>query len=226
MSLFHDEEDGPSEPVHGLPERLPEGEKVLWQGRPSMMGLVFGAFRLRWVLFYFAAMTVFRLANLSANEAASEQLAGVLTSSMLFCAIALILIFGLSYAMSRAAVFTITSERVVMRYGAAIRKYVNVPFSKMAGAQLKRRSARVGDISMKIEGGGQPGYLHLWPFVRPFKYTRPEPMMRSIKDPDTVANLLARAVFEHAPENVRMELETREPKPEVSAPPSASIPAT
>lgn len=225
MRLFHDEEDGPVEPIHGLPERLPEGEKVLWQGRPSAMALAFNAFRLRWVIGYFVVLTVFRLANLSSTAGTPDQMTGVLTSSLAFGIVSVLLILGLSYAMSRAAVFTITSERVVMRFGAAIRKYVNVPYSKMVSAQLKRKGLRVGDISMQLEGNC-PAYLQLWPFVRPFKYSKPHPMMRGIKDPEEVAQILARAVFEHAPDNVRMDLSTKPTAPSAEMPKDASIPAT
>lgn len=225
MRLFHDEEDGPVEPIHGLPERLPEGEKVLWQGRPSAMALALNAFRLRWVIGYFVVLTVFRLANLSSTAGTPDQMTGVLTSSMAFGVLSVVLILGLSYAMSRAAVFTITSERVVMRFGAAIRKYVNVPYSKMVGAQLKRKGLRVGDISMHLEGNC-PAYLHLWPFVRPFKYSKPHPMMRGIKDPDTVAQILARAAFDHAPENVRIDLAAKPSAPPAEMPKDATISAT
>ena len=138
--------------------------------------------------------------------------------------VSVLLILGLSYAMSRAAVFTITSERVVMRFGAAIRKYVNVPYSKMTGAQLKRKGLRVGDISMQLEGK-EPAYLHLWPFVRPFKYSKPQPMMRGIKEPEEVAQILARAVFEHAPDKVRMELASGAKATSADLSPNTSVPA-
>ncbi|MEO0465000.1 MAG: photosynthetic complex putative assembly protein PuhB [Pseudomonadota bacterium] len=225
MKLFHDEEDGPVEPVKGMPEHLPDGETILWQGKPSTVALALNAFRLRWIIGYFIAMTVFRLANLSSNEAGASEFAGVMTSSLVFGLVSVALIFVLSFAMSRAAIFTVTNQRVVLRYGAAIRKYVNVPFSQMRGAQLKRKSARVGDISMQLDGPGQPPYLHLWPFVRPFEYSRPQPMMRGIEDADAVSQILARAVFETAPETVQLELGAAESKGQASAAPNSSIPA-
>lgn len=226
MSLFHDEEDGPAEPVKGMPEALPDGEDILWQGQPSAVAMAFGAFRLRWVLAYFFVMTVYRLANLSTNGGDTSQLNGVLLSSLLFCAAGLALIFGLSFVISRAAVFTITNHRVVLRHGAAIRKYVNVPFSKMSGAQLKRRGARVGDISLQLDSHKKPPYLHLWPFARPFKYSNPQPTMRGVKDAESVAQILARAVFDHAPDKVRLELGPPESPRPTKVPSKTSIPAT
>jgi hypothetical protein len=226
MSFFHDEEDGPAEPVKGLPEALPEGETILWQGRPSALALAIGAFRLRWVFGYFIVMSLYRVANLSANDAAASQINEAVLGSLVFCTAAVALILGLSFAMSRAALFTITNDRVVLRYGAAIRKYVNVPFSKMTGAQLKRRSARVGDISLQLDGPGQPPYLKLWPFARPFKYSRPEPTLRGMENAEEIAQILARAVYERAPESVRLELGVSEAEYDRGSGSTNSIPAT
>ena len=226
MTLFHDEEHGPSEPVRGMPDQLPDGETVLWQGRPSATALAFNAFRLRWVIGYFVVMTMYRLANLSTNGAEPSQLTNAVVTSVLFAAAAITLIFGLAYAMSRAAIFTITNQRVVLRYGAAIRKYVNIPFSKMESAQLKRKSVRVGDISFQLTGPGQPPYLHLWPFARPFKYSKPQPMMRGIKEPEQVAELLARAVQNHAPETVQIELAPANDDTAPDLAPGSTVPAT
>lgn len=225
MKFFHDEEDGPQEPVRGLPEQLPEGEKILWQGSPSGLALAFGAFRLRWIIGYFVVMTLFRTANLTASDAAPAALTEAVTSSLIFCAVATAIVLGLAWSMSRAAVFTITNHRVVLRYGVAIRKYVNVPFSKMGAAQLSRKSARVGDISFKVTGPGKPPYLHLWPFARPLKFSDPQPMMRGIKEPDMVAETLARAVQAQAPETVKVELGRKAEKPVRDRASASSIPA-
>lgn len=227
MKLFHDEEDGPQEPVRGLPERLPEGETILWQGQPSPIALAFGAFRVRWVIAYFVAMTTFRVANLTASDAATAAINEAVFGSLAFFGLALVIVFGLAFLMSRAALFTITDHRVVLRYGVAIRKYVNVPFVKMGAAQLSRKSARVGDISFEVTGPGRPAYLHLWPFTRPFKYSDPQPMMRAIRDPDAVADILARAVQAHAPDAVEVELGREAArKPARDRASASSIPAT
>jgi hypothetical protein len=226
MKIFHDEEDGPAEPVRGLPEALPEGEHILWQGRPSGFALAINAFRVRWVLAYFIGVTAFRVANLSANGAGSAAFNEVVISSLVFCAGSLALIFILAFAMSRAAVFTITNERVVMRYGVAIRKYVNAPFKIMKSAKLSMKSARVGDIALQVEGPGNPPYLHLWPFTRPFKFSNPQPTLRGLENPQEVAQILARAVFDRSPENIQLELGASMPAPSSSAAaPGKSVPA-
>jgi hypothetical protein len=50
------------EPVRGLPEKLPAGERILWQGTPSWRALAIRAFHARKVALYFAALVVWRLA--------------------------------------------------------------------------------------------------------------------------------------------------------------------
>lgn len=206
MSIFHDEEDGPFEPLPGIPEALPAGEKVLWQGRPSALALAINTFRIRWILAYFVGATIFRVANLSSNSAGFTEMNNAVISSVIFCAGAMVIIFAIAFAMSRATLFTITSNRVIIRHGVAIRKYVNAPFTTMKSAQLKLRSARIGDIALQFDGSAQPPYLHLWPFAKPFKFSSPEPMLRGVSDPQKVAQILGRAAFDRAPSEVQIAL--------------------
>ena len=223
MNIFMDEED-PQEPILGMPEALPEGERIIWQGRPSALALAINAFRMRWIIAYFAVMTIFRLANASTNGAGTSEMTGILVSSIVFALIAAVLVYGLSFAMSRAAVFTITDHRVIFRYGAAIRKHVNIPFSQIKGASLTRKSARIGDIALELSQPGKPPYLHLWPFARPFKYGKPQPMMRGIEQAERVSRILADAVRANAPEKVEVELgrESEPPRPNITPEPSVS----
>ena len=225
MSFFHDDDNGdPQEPVIGLPEALPAGEKILWQGQPSTFAIAVNAFRLRWVLAYFAIMTMFRVSKLSADEASTAQLNEAVIGSLIFCAGALLIIYALAFAISRAAMFTITSERVILRHGFAIRKYVNAPFETMHSAQLKLKSARVGDISLQFDSVTQPPFLHLWPFVKPFTFSKPEPMLRGVRDPQNVAKILANAAFDRAPEGVKLGA-VKAPSPaHVSEPNMGAVP--
>jgi len=49
------------EPVRGLPEKLPEGEHILWQGAPDVRALAREALGVRWVAGYFAILTIWRV---------------------------------------------------------------------------------------------------------------------------------------------------------------------
>ncbi len=225
MTFFHDEEDGPDEPVPGLPEALPEGETIVWQGRPDPLALAMGAFRLRWIILYFAGMTFWRVSAKASAGAPTEAMTGVVVISAVTFVGAIGLLMLIAYAMSRAALFTITNERVVLRYGVAVRKYVNAPFAKMVSAQLKRRSARVGDIALQLEGPGRTPFLHLWPFARPFQFSNAQPMLRGLTEVESVAQILARAARDRAPDKVRIELGNSASDKKTTAPPAAAEPA-
>ena len=58
--MSHD--DFAFEPQEGLPERLPQTEVMLWQGRPSAWALFRGAYGLRWIVAYFAVVVLWRAA--------------------------------------------------------------------------------------------------------------------------------------------------------------------
>ncbi|MGA1462008.1 MAG: hypothetical protein ACO37Y_02315, partial [Steroidobacteraceae bacterium] len=53
----HDHE---GEPVPGLPERLPEGEHILWQGAPRWTSLAVRAFHVRKLAIYFGLLMALR----------------------------------------------------------------------------------------------------------------------------------------------------------------------
>ncbi|OZB13394.1 MAG: hypothetical protein B7X53_16175, partial [Hyphomonas sp. 34-62-18] len=119
MIGFHDEEDEKGEPVRGLPQKLPEGERLLWQGSPDIAAFAIHVFHIRFVIAYFVAIGGWRAAN-EASAGAPEQISGMLISSAMGLLIGGGLILLLAWAMARSTVYTITSRRVVLRYGVAI----------------------------------------------------------------------------------------------------------
>jgi len=61
MTHVHQEHDDFAvEPIPGLPETPPEGEKILWQGAPSVWALSRDALNLYWVAGYFVALAAWR----------------------------------------------------------------------------------------------------------------------------------------------------------------------
>ena len=48
------------EPQHGLPERLPADERILWQGGPDLRRLGLRVFHLRKLALYFVALLLLR----------------------------------------------------------------------------------------------------------------------------------------------------------------------
>jgi len=43
------------------------------------------------------------------------------------------------------------------------------------------------------------GYMLLWPHARPWRFARPQPMLRSVPDAQAVAAMLAEACSHYAP---------------------------
>ena len=62
-----------SEPLKGLPEALPAGEQVLWQGVPAWRGLALDAYRVRALSVYFAVIVVARCVWLLASGVGNTE---------------------------------------------------------------------------------------------------------------------------------------------------------
>ena len=169
------------EPIPGLPGRLPEGEELLWQGSPDWVGLAQRAFHIRGMALYFAALMVWAVYN------------GTLVGIALTVAgtvLGLALIAGIAWFSARSTIYSITNRRVVLRYGVALQKCINLPFAQIGAAGIAKDTAGRGDIPLQLTGAHRLGYLQFWPHVRPWKLAKPEPMLRSLKDADAVVELL------------------------------------
>ncbi len=188
-----DDETNP-EPIPGLPEKLPAGEEILWQGSPGVVALATHAFRARAVAIYFGVVGLWRWAAMTSSGASAAEIVDTLRAIALFFAAAMALLFLLAYLMKKETIYTITSRRVVLRYGVAIRKTVNIPFRLIASASLKKHGRAHGDVALALTGPDRIAYLQLWPHARPFKYGKAEPTLRAIPDAERVAGILANAV--------------------------------
>lgn len=182
------------EPVTGLPERLPDGERMLWQGCPDWQGVARRVYRLDWLAAYFAALVAW-----SAIEAAGD---GGLVAVVPAIVVPLTLSLGalgmlavLANLTARSAVYTITNRRVVMRIGIVLSVTFNIPFRRIAAVDLKTHSDGSGDLALALGRGEHIGYLHLWPHARPWRLAHPEPALRSIPNAAAVAEILSRAVL-------------------------------
>ncbi len=177
-------------PISGLPEALPQGESILWQGAPDWRSLARRAFRVKLISVYFAILIVWRVgASLSAGDSLSLSLASSL-SSLVLCAIALGGFFLLSWLIARTTTYTITSRRLVITYGIAVPKSVNLPFSRIDAADLRELPEGTGDLSVKLPPATRLSFILLWPHVRAGVGGRAEPVLRCIAEPQLVANIL------------------------------------
>ena len=182
------------EPVHGLPEHLPDGEVLRWQGAPQWGALALRAFHVRKVALYFCLLIVFRVGYvLSAGEPLSV---GLMSGTWLavLSAMAMAILATLAWLYSRSTVYSITDRRIVIRFGVAVPIAVNIPFKVIESAGLRRYSDGVGDIPLVLGGGQSVNYLIMWPNVRPWRFLNAQPMLRCIQDVDGAAEILAGAL--------------------------------
>jgi len=180
--------------ARGLPERLPEGERLLWQGAPDWRMLARQVFHVRGLALYFGVIVAYCFGSavlggtpLAEAAISSAELAGVALVPIGFLA-------AYAWAVNRATVYSVTSERVVIQLGLALPMTINLPFKKIEAAVLKPRANGFGDISLLLNSGDKLAYLVLWPHARPWRFARPEPMFRCIPDAGRVGQLLARAL--------------------------------
>lgn len=190
MSEYH------YEPIRGLPGLLPRGERILWQGAPDWVSLARRAFLGTPVAIYFGVLMLWRFvdsfATIGLRAAAIHALWLGLVGVVALAVIAL-----LAWATAKATVYTITNRRVVLRVGVALTMSVNVPFKRVVSAGVKPLGGGLGDIAMQIGGEERFSFLMLWPHVRPWRWRKPEPSLRSLPEADKVARILAEALVDY-----------------------------
>ena len=178
------------EPVLGLPEHLPKGEEMLWQGRPDWWVLAKEALVVRWVIGYFVLLAFWRVGTLLDQG----PFATIVTAAIPFLAcgaVAAGILMGMAYVMARSTVYTITNRRVVMRIGAALTITLNLPFTQIRNAELDLRKSGTGTIALDLDQRTRLSYLVCWPHVRPWSIRKTKPALRCIRDARAVGELLA-----------------------------------
>lgn len=188
--MSHD--DFATEPVEGLPERPPEGETILWQGRPDAWALARDALAIRWVAGYFALLVVWRF-GASAADMALGQAALTALPLVVLGGIACAILYGIAVVQARATRYTITTARIAMRVGAALTITLNLPYRQLETAGLNLSRDGTGTIALRMKPGAKLSYLVLWPHVRPWHTGRVEPALRSIPEAAKVARVLSEA---------------------------------
>jgi hypothetical protein len=109
-----------------------------------------------------------------------------------------------AWATSRTTVYTVTNKRIVMRIGIALPVTFNLPYAKMIRADLAVRKDGSGDIVTTLVPGERIAYLVLWPHLRPWSVSQPQPALRCIPDARRVGALLGVALSSAPVIRVRM----------------------
>lgn len=180
------------EPVPGLPENLPEGESLLWQGAPTSRSFARHAFHIRGVAAYFALLATWHLAEGWSTDPRDAAL-GMLRLLALG-AVPVVVLLGLGKLAARTTLYSITNRRIVMRVGVALPMTVNIPFTGIRSADLRLYGDGTGDILLRLLPGFRISYFVLWPHLRMWRVSNPEPVLRSLRDAESAAKVLSRAL--------------------------------
>ena len=183
----------------GLPDHLPDGEQLLWQGRPDWKRLAINAFHVRKVAAYFAVLILaqgaWKLAHgatMSDTVQAVPKLAGL---GFLACSI----LVAIAYASARTTQYTLTSKRVLMKVGIALPVIINLPLRQIDGVSFAATGRGCGTVCFKTGGSVRLAYLLLWPHAMPWQFMKPKPAFRDIPQVEEVASRLALTLGGHMP---------------------------
>lgn len=206
MSSGHD--DYAVEPIRGLPEALPQGETILWQGAPDAWEIAKHVFHIRLAALYLFALAAWRFqVHLPAEGLKRAVIAGLSVGTIALPALGLLAL--LAWLCSRTSVYTITSRRIVMRIGIALPTAINIPFATILAASQRVRLNGSGDISLLLGGDERVAWSNFWPHVRPWKLAHPQPTLRGIPHVHGVAALLADAMMKALPAGQRVSAPSR-----------------
>lgn len=192
--MTEDHDDFAFEPVPGLPETLPQGETMLWQGSPDWRGLAVSAFHVRKVAVYFGLLLAWQFASAWRDGAAALELAALSASIIGMGIAACGILCALAWFYARGTIYTLTTKRIVIRTGLALPVTLNLPLALIDTAAVARQAAGSASIALAVTKPNRIAWLVLWPNVKPWTFTDPQPLLRNLSDVATVAPMLARAL--------------------------------
>jgi hypothetical protein len=103
----------------------------------------------------------------------------------------LAILYTLAWLCTRSTLYILTDARLIMRIGMAIETRINIPLKQVTAAHFRPRSNGHGDIAFELAGDRLLGVVLLWPHMRPWRYTRPQPMLRAVPDAAALAQKIA-----------------------------------
>ena len=176
-----------------LAESLPDGEVLIWQGRPEASTIAIRGMYLWYVVAYLLSLVLFRTGYLIMGDALISEWSALLAWQLLASLFIVGVIVGLSVLYGKTTIYSLTNRRLILRTGVAVPIHVNFPLEQIASADLKVFSDGTGDIALKLENSDKLYWLLLWPNVRSW-WVRPlQPLLRGLRDFELAASTLASA---------------------------------
>ena len=194
-------------------EAIAADERVLWQGRPTILGLYRGLFHIRLVMGYFVVLAAWNLAAAHSDgfraNAALVAAGWVAVPALVAAAVLL----AMSWLIAATTHYSITDRRVVMQIGAVLPIALTLPLKRIVSADVRLNADGTGDIPLAL-GRQKLAYLLVWPHARPWHLRQPQPMLRAVPNAQDVANVLSRALLAASPAGEAITIEPmRAPQP-------------
>lgn len=181
------------EPVPGLPERLPDTERMLWQGAPDPAWVARKVFHLPLAAAYFALLLAWQGFTARQDGAGWREVGVGLAGGFGLALLALGLLGLIAWLSARTTLYTLTDRRLVMRVGIVLTVSYNLPLRCIDEANVHPLAGGHGDLALMLRPDARIAYLHLWPHARPWHLRRTQPMLRCLPQVDDVAARLAQA---------------------------------
>ncbi len=192
--MTEDHDDFAFEPVPGLPDHLPKGEAMLWQGSPEWRALAVSVFHVRKVAVYFGLLLAWELTSAWRAGESLARMTALSASVVGLGAAAVGILCALAYFYANGTIYTLTSKRIVIRTGLALPVTLNLPLALIDTASVGKQPAGAGCIALAVTKPNRIAWLVLWPNVRPWTFSNPQPLLRCLTDIDGVARMLTRAL--------------------------------
>jgi hypothetical protein len=203
------------EPIPGLPESLPNGERILWQGAPAWRALARHGFHLRLLALYFVVLAAWSAATLIGEGATTSAVIAGAVWLLVLGVVPIALVAGFAVLSARTTLYTVTDRRLVMRVGVALPMTINLPLSAIQSATM-RRYAGGGDIILQLGKPHRVAYVAVWPHVRGLSFTQPLPMLRALPEVEAAAQAIANALAASVPGETQQRV-TLSPAPRPAA---------
>ena len=146
-----------------------------------------------WLAGYIALLLIWHAAD---NRAAGLGSGETLLAGIPLTVLSLIVLgacAGFAWAVARTTTYTVTTERVILRYGIALTASLSIPLRKVAALSIAVHGDGTGDLLLQVKPGTRMGFLKLWPHVRPWRFRQAQPMLRGVPGVADVAAKLSQA---------------------------------
>ncbi len=179
-----------------LPAPLPEGERILWEGSPRPWTFFRQIVHPQLLATYVAMLVAWCIV---AGVHSGAPLVAFLAAAKFtgLSIVAILLLVCVSRLQAGATDYIITNQRVMITFGAALGKTLQIPFSKIESASLREYADGSGDLVLRLIPGQRVSFIMLWPNVRPWRLFPAQPMLRALPDGKAAAQILARALAAH-----------------------------